>query len=59
MTFDVSSFVELGAWIFQLSSELYQSLVFDFGDFQINGLSLLIGIAVFCIICYAVERIVS
>ena len=59
MTFDVSSFVELGAWIFQISSEIYQSFVLDFGDFQINGLSLLIGVAIFCIVCYALERIVS
>lgn len=59
MIFDLSAFTSIGSWIFELSTNLYQSMILDFGDFQINGLALLIGVALFCIVCYIVERVVS
>ncbi|MCH5195162.1 MAG: hypothetical protein J1F28_00525 [Oscillospiraceae bacterium] len=57
MTFDLSGFVELGTWLFSIGKSIFESFVFDFGDFQINGFALMIGIAVFCIICYLLGRI--
>lgn len=57
MTFDLSIFPQLGAWFFSMAKGLYESLIFDFGDFELNGWIFLIGIAIVIIIIKFVGRL--
>lgn len=57
MDFDVSLFVEIGRWIFSTGMHVFSLFNFNFGDFELNGLSLFIGIAVFGIVCFLVGRL--
>lgn len=57
MTFDLSIFPQIGAFLFGIGKSIYESLIFDFGDFQLNGWIFLLGIAIVCIIIYLVRRL--
>lgn len=57
MTFDLSSFGDFGAWLFQTGKAIYESLIFDFGDFQINGWFFLLGLAILAIVIFLCARL--
>lgn len=57
MTFDLSKFAEIGAFLFSCGKSLYQSLNFSFGDFTLNGWVLLLGIAIFFIVIKFIARL--
>ena len=57
MTFDLSKFAEIGAFLFSSAKSLYQSLIFDFGDFTLNGWAILLGIAIFFIVINFLARL--
>ena len=57
MTFDVSKFSEIGAWLFQTGKSIFESFNFNFGDFTLNGWAILIGVAIFCIVCFIIRRL--
>lgn len=57
MTFDLSKFAEIGFFLFNSAKSLYMSLIFDFGDFTLNGWALLLGCAVFYIVIKFVARL--
>lgn len=57
--FDVSSFAEIGSFLLNLGREMFAMLNFNFGDFEINGLVFLIGIAVFCIVMWFIDRAIT
>lgn len=57
MKFDVSLFAEIGQWIFNTGMKVFSLFTFNFGDFEINGLAILFGVAVFGIICFLLGRL--
>lgn len=57
MTFDLSKFTEIGAFLFSSAKSLYESLIFDFGDFTLNGWAILIGIAIFLLVVKLIARL--
>ena len=59
MDFDVSKFTDFGSWLFSIAKQVYESMNFNFGDFTLNGFVILIAIGIFCLVCYAVGRILE
>lgn len=57
MTFDLSKFAEIGLFLFSSAKALYQSLNFNFGDFTLNGWSILLGCAILFIVVNFVARL--
>lgn len=57
MHFDVSLFTEIGSALFNVGRYMFSLLNFDFNGFTVNGLVLLIGIAVVCIVFWFIGRI--
>lgn len=57
MTFDVSKFAEIGAFLFSSVKSLYQMLNFNFGNFTLNGWALLLGCAVFIMVVKFIARL--
>lgn len=57
MTFDVSKFAEIGAFLFNSVKALYQMLNFNFGDFTLNGWALLLGCVVFIMVVRFIARL--
>lgn len=59
MDFDVSMFSEIGSWLLNIGMYVFSLFNFNFGDFEINGLALIIGVCVVCIVCYIVGCILE
>ena len=57
MSFDLSLFPQIGKFLFDTGVKIYQALVFDFGNFTLNGWVLLIGLAVIFIVIWFIGRI--
>ena len=59
MEFDVSIFTDFGAWLFATAKQVYESMNFNFGEYTLNGFVILLAIGIFCLVCYAVGRIME
>lgn len=57
MDFDVTMFAEIGRWIFNTGMYVFSLFNFNFGDYELNGLAIIIGSAVFGIICFLFGRL--
>ena len=57
MSFDLSKFKEVGEWLFNTGRNFFDSVVFDFGSFQITALGFLIGFAVLSIVIWFLAKI--
>lgn len=55
--FNVSSFVEIGRFLFGSVIQLYKSLNFNFGDFTLNGWALLLGSVIVIMVVRFVARL--
>ena len=57
MEFDLSNFTTIGEWLFKTGSELFKLLEFNFGSFTVNGWGILLGFAIFCLVCWLLGKI--
>ena len=57
--FDLSFFPTVAAWLFSMGQYVFEMLQFHFLGYTLNGWTILIGLAVFSIICYFIRRILE
>lgn len=57
--FDLSFFPTVAAWLFSMGQYVFELFQFDFFGYTLNGWAILIGFAIFSIICYFIGRILQ
>lgn len=55
--FDLSCFVDIGKWLFETGKSVFELANFNFGDYTINGWSLLLGIAILSVLAWFLGKI--